>query len=224
MDAKRIIPVLRVSAGQVAGPDPGPPSAWACQLELEGADGILFQDAGPAGPRAEWIRAVAGSLSIPFVLEAPFGDFAELEEALEAGADKVILPAGLDAVEPLLAAAVRTFGRSRVGVAVNAVLSADSHWLAEPGGRGALAWMAGLEQLGCGEILLRATPGGRESAALIQEAAQLSLSVLALCPDGDALAAEALLHGADGLAVADPARSPRQWKQALAAHGLTFRD
>jgi hypothetical protein len=84
--------------------------------------------------------------------------------------------------------------------------------------------MAGLEQAGCGEILLRATPGGPDSAALIQEAARLSLTVLVLCPASDALAAEALLHGAEGLAVADPARSPRQWKQALAVHGLTFRD
>jgi imidazole glycerol phosphate synthase subunit HisF len=160
---------------------------------------------------------VAGSLSIPFVVEAPFQGFAELEEVLEAGADKVILPAG-PSLEAQLAAAVRAFGRSRVGVAVNAVLSVDGHWLADPVGLGAL------EQIGCGEILLRATPGGTDSAALIQEAAQLSLSVLVLCPGGDALAADALLHGADGLAVADPARSPRQWKQALAVRGLAFRD
>jgi len=216
MDAKRIVPVLRVIAGQA-------PSDGACRLELEGADGILFQDAGPASLRAEWIRAVAGSLSIPFVVEAPFQGFAELEEVLEAGADKVILPAG-PSLEAQLAAAVRAFGRSRVGVAVNAVLSVDGHWLADPEGLGALAWMAGLEQIGCGEILLRATPGGTDSAALIQKAAQLSLSVLVLCPGGDALAADALLHGADGLAVADPARSPRQWKQALAVRGLAFRD
>ena len=83
MDAKRIIPVLQVRDGQVASAEgPVPASTWARRLELEGADGILFRVG--AGSGAQWIREVAGTLSIPFTLEAPLRDWAELEETLEA--------------------------------------------------------------------------------------------------------------------------------------------
>jgi len=120
MDAKRIVPMLQVLAG-----DPGQePARTACQLELEGADGILFQ-AGSA-TETDWIRAVAGSLSVPFALEAPFRSWAELEQALEAGADRVIL-AGPAA---MLTAAAQAFGRSRVAVAVDAILG-PSGWRVE---------------------------------------------------------------------------------------------
>jgi hypothetical protein len=84
--------------------------------------------------------------------------------------------------------------------------------------------MAELEQRGCGEILLRTAPGGAASAGLFQAAAQLALSVLCLSPGDETQVAEALLHGADGAALEDPSRTPRQWKQALAVRGLAFRD
>ena len=131
MDAKRIIPVLQVRDGQVASAEgPVPASTWARRLELEGADGILFRVG--AGSGAQWIREVAGTLSIPFTLEAPLRDWAELEEILEAGADKVVLSASVAAEDPLLAAVVGAFGRSHVAVAVNACLAADGRWLVDP--------------------------------------------------------------------------------------------
>jgi hypothetical protein len=209
MDAKRIMPIITVQAS-------------ACRLELEGADGILFRDTGAApGGRAGWIRELAGSLSIPWMLEAPFRDWAELEEALEAGADKVVL-AGFPE-DPLMSAAVHRYGRSRVAATLPVVL-AGARWQVAPEGPEALDWMTGLEQRGCGEILLRATPGGAASADLFQRAARLALSVLCLCPGDQILAAEAMLHGADGIAYADLAQSPMQWKQAIAVRGLAFRD
>jgi cyclase len=226
MDAKRIIPVLQVRDGQVASAEgPVPASTWARRLELEGADGILFRVG--AGSGAQWIREVAGTLSIPFTLEAPLRDWAELEEILEAGADKVVLSASVAAEDPLLAAVVGAFGRSHVAVAVNACLAADGRWLVDPAdgpeGREALAWMAELEQRGAGEILLSTAPEQVSSAVLCQAAARLALSVLWLCPGAEALAAEALLHGADGLACLDLGRSPKQWKHILGVHGLPFR-
>ena len=219
--------MLRVSAGQALGPDPTPvpASEWARRLELEGADGILLQETAPASPgsRAPWLRELAGVLSIPFALEAPFQDRAELEEALEAGVDKVVLAASVALEDAWLAAAVARFGRVHVAVAVNARLAAGPRGQAGPEGRDALAWMTELEQRGCGEILLGAEPEGAACAALVQGAAQLSLTLLFRAGD-QARAAEALLHGADGVACPDLDRSPRQWKQALAVHGLTFRD
>jgi len=227
MDAKRIIPVLQVRAGRVAG---GHPADWACRLELEGADGILFQEAEGDAGRTGWIREVAGSLSVPFALEAPLRGRAELEEALEAGVDKLVLAALSASADPLLDGAVRAFGRSRISVAVHALLapeSALSPWrvdLTDPAeGRDALAWMRELEQRGAGEILLRAEPEG-EAAALLLGAARLALPVLFLCSGELAAMAEALLHGADGVAVPAAAGSPRQWKAALAVHGLVLRD
>jgi cyclase len=235
MDAKRIVPMLQLQGGKVvAGPDflppldPGRPADWACRLELEGADGVLFRETEDAqGDRAGWIKEVAGSLAIPFSLEAPFRSCAELEEALEAGADKVILTAPAASEDPILAAAVRNFGRCHVAVAVNAVLAEGSRWRVEladqPEGRDALAWMVELEQRGAGEILLRATPEGEACAALCQATARLALAVLFRSSGDAAQAAAALLHGADGLAFPAATGSSRQWKTALGAHGLPLR-
>lgn len=223
MDAKRIIPVLQVHAGRVAGPAApafeGRPAAWACRLELEGADGILFQADSASG--LDWMREVAGSLSVPFALEAPFRSWAELEEALEAGADKVVLAAPA----AMLSAAAQTFGRARVAVVVDAV-PAQSGWRVDldPEGRDALAWMLELEQRGAGEILLRTTPEGEAGAALFQGAARMALAVLCQSAGNATLAAEALLRGADGVTFPAGAWTARQWKAALGAHGLSVRD
>lgn len=223
MDAKRIIPALQVRAGRVSG---GHPADWACRLELDGADGILFQEMDGDADRA-WLREVAGALSVPFALEAPIRGWAQLEEALEAGVDKLILPARTASADPLLEGAVRAYGRLRVAVAVHAALAADSRWRVsledEPEGRDALDWMREQEQRGAGEILLRAEPEG-QAAALVQGVARLALPVLFLCSGEPAVVAEALLHGADGAAFPAAAGSPRQWKAILGAQGLAMRD
>lgn len=222
MDAKRIIPVVRVQGGRVAGGAfEGRPVDWACRLELEGADGILFQS--DTASELDWIRTAAGSLSVPLSLEAPFNSWAELEAALEAGADRIILapPAAM------LNAAAQTFGRCHVAVAVEAVLI-ESGWRVqlpfEPGWRDAMDWMRELEQRGAGEILLRTNPEGEAGAVLFQEAAGMALAVLCLSSGDENQAAEALLHGADGVAFPAGAWTPRQWKTALGAQGLAVRD
>jgi imidazole glycerol phosphate synthase subunit HisF len=219
MDAKRIIPVLQVRDGlvPVPGSGPGHPAEWACRLALEGADGIIFREAAGEGRpgrelRAAWLREVAGSLFIPIALEAPFTSLAELEEALEAGADKVVLDAAT-AATPILAAAAQRFGRSHVSVAVDAVPEAAAD---------ALARMAELEQLGAGEILLQVTPEAA-AGALIQKAARLAISVLFRSAGDPALAAEALLHGAEGLAFPAMLRTSADQKSLLTLRGLTLR-
>ena len=230
MDAKRIVPVLQVRAGQIAPPEgaAGEPAAWACRLELEGADGVLFREVGQGDQeRAHWIRQVAGSLSVPFALEAPFQELAQVEQALEAGVDKVVLGPAADGGR-LLQAAVQAFGRTHVAVAGQAVL-VDGRWRVEledqPGqGRDALAWMVELEQRGAGEILLRTAPETEAIGGLFQGAAGLALSVLFLASGDEAVAAEALLHGADGVVFPAMLRTARQWKAALAACGLSVRD
>jgi len=236
MDAKRIIPVLELSGGQVlAGRGPRHPAEWAGRLALEGADGIIFREIPGRGQpgrwtRAEWIRDVAGSLFLSFALEASFGRLRDLEEALEAGADRVILDAGA-ASSPILAAAFARFGRQRLAVAVDAFLApspleAPSSWrVALPGPspeRDALAWMAELEQAGAGEILLSAAPES-EAAGLFQDSARLGLSIVCRSGGDPALAADALLHGADAVAFPAGPRTSQHWKSLLADRGLPLR-
>ena len=175
-----------------------------------------FQDLG-------WISEAAGALSVPLALEAPFNRWAELEAALEAGADRVILAAPA----AMLTAAAQTFGRCHVAVAVEAVLT-ESGWRVwlpiEAEGRDALDWMRELEQRGAGEILLRTSPEGEAGAALFQQTAGMALAVLCLTSGDETQAAEALLHGADGVAFPAGTWTPRQWKTALGAQGLAVRD
>jgi imidazole glycerol phosphate synthase subunit HisF len=238
MDAKRIIPVLTLLEGRILVPseaipdlDPGRPAEWACQLEAEGADGILFRETDAPGParesRTRWLRDVAGALGIPFTLEAPLRRWDELEEVLQVGADRVILTVPAPGEDPLLTAAAQTFGRSRVGVAVDAALGPDARWRVasadDPQGRDALAWMSELNQWGAGEIILQAAPEGPALAELLQAAARLPLALVLRTSAGPEVAAEALLHGADGLAYPAFSRTPERWKFILGARGLPLR-
>jgi len=233
MDAKRLVPVLQILGGQVvepagaAGPRGlGHPAEWARRLELEGADGVLFQELDgpgrPSGPaRAGWVREVAGALFIPFALEpGPIG-WEDLEAVLAAGADRVFLPGGA-AAEALVAAAAARFGRSRVGVAATLRQAGDRWRVAQ--GPDAMAWMAEMEQLGAGEILLRTGIPGAFPVPVCRGAAQLALALLVEGSGDPAQAAELLLEGADALAF--PAREAglAALKSALGGHGLTLRN
>jgi hypothetical protein len=213
MDAKRIIPVLDLADGRVANAEAGDPAESAGRLALAGADGILFREvtAGAQMERLAWVRAVAGSLFIPFALELPVARMADLEALLAAGADKVVLGAG---GAPLLEAAAARFGREHVSVALEAAPEVDTGTL--------VARMSELAQMGAGEVLLRAD-GLPALGPLFQRAAQLPLAVV-FRSDGDPLrVAEALLHGADGAAYPAGLRPAAEWKTLLAGQGLTLR-
>jgi imidazole glycerol phosphate synthase subunit HisF len=233
MDAKRIIPVLEVCDGRILAAESAHPAEWAVRLEREGADGIIFRETAPVGlgplavPRAGWVRDVAGALSLPFALEAAFRGLEDLEEVLEAGADRVLLrPAMIS--DPTLAGAAREFGRARLGVALTAELAPGAGWrmalAGGPEGRDAQGWMAEMEQWGASEILLEAGPEGAATGTLFQGAARLALSVLFHGSGEPGRVADALLNGADGVAFPAGTRSPEQWKSLLRPYGLTLRD
>jgi cyclase len=231
MDAKRLIPILRVLDAQVVMPDDaggwrgsGRPADLAARLELEGADAILFQESRGPGVGGSWIREVAGALFIPFALEAPFGGMRELDEALEAGADQVILAA--DAAPALLAGAAARFGRAHVGVAA-ALAHNGLQWQVDPAGAGtgpeALAWVDEQYGQGAGAVLLDNLAGHAALAELLQGAARSPLAVLAHGSGDAAEAAEILLQGADGVAFPAHACVTAALKAALSGYGLTLR-
>jgi cyclase len=235
MDAKWVIPALTLSCGRVDVPDgtdpsrlldPARPAPWAWILEREGADGILFREGSPGEPgaRCGWIRAVAAALGVPMALEARFQAWADLAAILEAGADRVFLAPSGALEDPLLVTAVGTFGRDRVGVALDVRLEGEGRWRVGEGpvARDALEWMDELEQRGAGALLVRAEPEGA-APALFQAAARLSLTVLFQTAAAPSLAAEALLHGADGVVYPAQACPAHQGKAALASHGLAVR-
>jgi imidazole glycerol phosphate synthase subunit HisF len=233
MDAKRIVPVLRIQEDQVvdaSGVHLGHPADLAGRLELEGADGVIFQEwtgtrpRPSAGTRTAWVRAVAGALFIPFALEAAFDSLGELDALLAAGADQAFLPVAASGSSLLAEAALR-FGRCHVAASVDAEALGDL-WrvrLADEEEREALAWMADLEQRGAGAILLRLSPSGKDARALFQGAARLALPVLFHSAGLEDEWADALLHGADGVAFPAGLRSPGAGKAALAGLGLTLR-
>lgn len=219
MDAKRILPILNLASGTPATPEA------VGRLELAGADEILLRE-GPDAPRDRgWLRAVARSVFIPVVLEGAFADLAEVAQALESGADRVILAPDAASLA-LLTPAVRAFGRTRLGVAVNA-RATSTGWrvagLPQDPERAVVDWMRELEQLGAGEILLEAGNGQEAAGDLFGAAAHLALPILCRCgPDAWSVGTEALLHGADGVAFSG-SRSPAEFKAALADLGLALR-
>jgi thiazole synthase ThiGH ThiG subunit len=212
MDAKRIVPLLHVLEGRVVAPDTGAdlglPSKWARRLELQGADEVLFLEQGRGRHlRQGWLTAVARSLFIPFALEAPFGDADEVAEALQDGADRVVVPAAvLASLDP------DRFGRSRFAAALEVSKAED--WAP------ALARMAELGQAGAGELLLEA--GTEALAELCTQLARLPMPVLLRCADPDQ-AVVALAHGADGVVFPAALRTAHEFKELLVPAGVPLR-
>ena len=219
MDAKRIIPIIRIGEGseeELLG--------RARRLELAGADELLFLGPRQSG-QAAWLRAVARSVFIPVAMSCASADGPELEETLDAGADAVVLHLG-PADLPGLARAALRFGRQRLRVAMNVIWAPEYGWTVpmpqDPVGRPVVAWIGELGQMGAGEVLLSVGPEATGLGALCQMAAHLPLPVL-VQGGAQGAALEALLHGADGWAYPEALSSPSELKASLGGHGLALR-
>ena len=223
MNAKRIIPMVQIHAGQVLGQPAGPPVDLARRLEMAGADQVLFLEAGEPAGRGDWLAQVGRALFIPFSVNcgAPRGPL--LEEALAVGADQVLLEVAPADLADLARASLK-HGRNRLQVAVNAHRTAERDWqVAWPGEeREALAWIMELGQMGAGEILLSLDGAQTDPGELCRQAAQLAVPVL-FRADGLEQGLEALLHGADGWVYGHGQGGPGERKAALARAGLALR-
>jgi cyclase len=175
--AVRVIPCLDVDAGRVVKGvrfvdlrDAGDPVELAAAYDRAGADELTFLDitASSAGRETtyEMVRRTAESVFIPLTVGGGVRSADDVDRLLRAGADKVSLNTAAVARPDLLGECSRRFGAQCV------VLSVDARRVPEGGsptpsgyevtthggrrgtGIDAVAWAAGGERLGVGEILL----------------------------------------------------------------------
>ncbi|MDA8145441.1 MAG: imidazole glycerol phosphate synthase subunit HisF [Thermaerobacter sp.] len=171
MLCKRIIPCLDVREGRVVKGvhfqdlrDAGDPVELAARYDAAGADELVFLDisASVEGRRTmrEVAAAVAAQVFIPFTVGGGVRTVQEVQELLQAGADKVSLNTAALADPDLVARCARRFGNQCVVAAIDARRREGGGWEVythggtRPTGREAVEWARQVEDLGAGEILL----------------------------------------------------------------------
>ena len=171
MLARRIIPCLDVADGRVVKGvhfqslrDAGDPVEQAARYDAEGADELVFLDITASSERRDttlgMVRRVADAIFIPFTVGGGIRSVEDAGAALRAGADKTAVNTAAVKDPQLVRRLSDTFGAQCVVVAVDVRRESEASWrVFVTGGRDAtgldaLDWMAELEQLGAGEILL----------------------------------------------------------------------
>jgi cyclase len=169
--ARRIIPCLDVADGRVVKGvhfqslrDAGDPVEQAARYDAEGADELVFLDITASSERRDttlgMVRRVADAIFIPFTVGGGIRSVEDAGAALRAGADKTAVNTAAVKDPQLVRRLSDTFGAQCVVVAVDVRRESEASWrVFVTGGRDAtgldaLDWMAELEQLGAGEILL----------------------------------------------------------------------
>ena len=170
MLAKRIIPCLDVKDGRVVKGvnfvglrDAGDPVECARRYDAEGADELCFLDITASherrGTLLEVVSRTADEVFIPLTVGGGVRSIEDVRALLRAGADKVAInTAAVDDPE-LIRRASEAFGRQCIVAAVDARqrdggFEVYVHGGRTPTGLDAVEWMARLDALGAGEILL----------------------------------------------------------------------
>lgn len=172
MLTKRIIPCLDVKDGRVVKGvqfvslrDAGDPVELAAFYDQEGADELVFLDISASHEGRETmvdvVRAVAGSLAIPFTVGGGINSLADMKKILRAGADKVSLNTAAVTRPDLINEGSDYFGAQCIVVAIDARYDEElGSWrVYTHGGRTAtewevVAWAKEVVSRGAGEILL----------------------------------------------------------------------
>ena len=143
----------------------GDPVENAAFYQKEGADELAMLDIAATvesrKTRLEWVRQVAGLIDIPLTVGGGIGSLEDIEQVLEAGADKISMNSAAVRDPDLVRQAARTHGSEKVTVAVDARRNPDMPSGFElvvsggtkPVGKDAVAWAAQCEDLGAGVIL-----------------------------------------------------------------------
>ena len=173
MRVARIIPCLDVDAGRVVKGvnfvnirDAGDPVELAARYDAQGADELVFLDITASVDRRDttvaMARAVADEVFIPFTIGGGIRSVDDARRLLRAGADKVSVNTAAVERSELVREISAQFGAQCCVVAVDARSSSEAssgyevftHGGRTPTGIDCLEWVAEVERLGAGEILL----------------------------------------------------------------------
>ncbi|HUR70117.1 MAG TPA: imidazole glycerol phosphate synthase subunit HisF [Candidatus Thermoplasmatota archaeon] len=167
---KRVIPCLDVKGGRVVKGvkfeglrDMGDPAELAARYYDEGADEVVFLDIGASKDERrttlDVVKRTAEQLFIPLTVGGGIRSVDDVQDALNAGADKVSMNTAAVLRPDLVAESADRFGSQCIVLAIDAKRIGDSwevftHGGSKPTGRNAIAWARDAAALGAGEILL----------------------------------------------------------------------
>ncbi len=168
----KIMPCLDMKDGRIVKgvnfvdlKDAGDPVENARFYQAEGADELAMLDIAATlenrKTRLEWVRNVAGVISIPLTVGGGIGSLEDIRLTLAAGAAKVSMNSAAVKDPSLVREAVKEFGAARITVAVDArrnpALPSGFELVVaggtRPVGRDAVAWARECQELGAGAIL-----------------------------------------------------------------------
>jgi cyclase len=172
METIKIMPCLDMKEGRVVKgvhfvdlKDAGDPVENAAFYQKEGADELAMLDIAATlenrKTRLEWVKNVAGVISIPLTVGGGIAGLEDIEDVLGAGAAKVSMNSAAVRRPELIAEAAAKFGKDRITIAVDArrnkaMLSGFE--LVVSGGtlpveKDAIEWAKRCQELGAGVIL-----------------------------------------------------------------------
>ena len=197
--------------------DAGDPVAQAARYDAEGADELVFLDISASHEARqttlEMVGRVAEAIFIPFTVGGGIRAVADAGAALRAGADKVSVNTAAVRDPALVSRLAESFGSQCIMAAVDVKRIGGRLAVMVNGGREetpleAIDWVARLEGLGAGEILLTSmdrdgTGAGYDLPLLSAAASAVSIPVIASGGAGRlAHLAEAFEAGAHGVLAA----------------------
>ena len=169
MLAKRIIPCLDVKDGQLVKgiqftnlANLGDPVKYAVKYCDQGADELTFLDISASNEnrstRYDWVQRVAKNVFIPFTVGGGIRSLGDMEQLLNAGADKIAINTAAVLGPSLIKDAATRFGSQFVVLSIDALLK-EKWQVTTNGGRTVhpidpLEWAKKAQDLGAGEILL----------------------------------------------------------------------
>ncbi|MAR78310.1 MAG: imidazole glycerol phosphate synthase subunit HisF [Gammaproteobacteria bacterium] len=168
---KRIIPCLDVNNGRVVKginfvniTDAGDPVEIAKRYDSEGADEITFLDITATHEARktllQTVESVASQVFIPLTVGGGVTSFTDVQDLLNAGADKVAINSAAVNNPDLINEVTSKTGRQCIVVAMDVKKVSNNRWNVfthggrKDSGRDALEWAKDITTRGAGEILL----------------------------------------------------------------------
>jgi len=172
MDKIKIMPCLDMKEGRVVKgvhfvdiKDAGDPVEHARFYQEEGADELAMLDIAATlenrTTRLEWVNNVSGVIDIPLTVGGGISSLDDIEQVLEAGADKVSMNSAAVKNPDLVKEAAKRYGPQSITVAIDArrnpempsgfelVISGGN----KPVGKDAIDWAKQCQELGAGCLL-----------------------------------------------------------------------